>query len=98
MEIRRKTHKEKYVDKKLRDSVKALGGISIKLVTIHISGLPDRLNLLPKGRIFFAEIKETGKKPERIQTYIARKLIKLGFDVYCIDHASSIPEILNKYR
>ena len=53
---------EKLLEKKLREGVKVKGGIALKLTSISLTGLPDRLVLLPGGRVKFAELKSTGKK------------------------------------
>jgi hypothetical protein len=88
-------------EKKLEDTlnirVKKMGGWSIKLLSTFIKGLPDRMCLLPEGRIFFAEIKTTKKKPTKMQLLIHRKLIKLGFNVYVIDTTQQITDILKNY-
>jgi len=88
---------EKDIDRLLRKSVKALGGISIKLVTTHIAGLPDRMCLLPGAQLFFAEIKTTGKKRRKIQVYICSKIERLGFRVEVIDTIDQVHEILTQY-
>ena len=89
---------EKYLEKKLGSEVKKLGGWSIKLLPDFISGIPDRMCLLPEGRIFFAEIKTTKKKPTKMQLLIHRRLRKLGFKVYVIDTSIQITEILKDYE
>jgi len=87
---------EKLLERKLGRKVRAAGGISIKLLSTHITGLPDRMCLLPGGRVFFAEIKTTGKKPTKIQKAIHSKFMKLGFNVYVIDRSSQIDDICRK--
>lgn len=57
----------------------------IKLLSTFIKGLPDRMILCQGGYVGFAEIKTTGKKPTKIQTYIHEKLRALGFKVFVID-------------
>lgn len=61
----------------------------IKLLSTFIKGLPDRMILCRGGYVGFAEIKTTGKKPTRIQTYIHEKLRALGFKVFVIDDLES---------
>lgn len=61
----------------------------IKLLSTFIKGLPDRMILCQGGYVGFAEIKTTGKKPTRIQTYIHEKLRALGFKVFVIDDLES---------
>lgn len=89
---------EKKLDKSLKNLVEIqLKGWCIKLLAIHISGLPDRLCLLPGGIIFFAEIKTTNKKPRKIQYWVHAKLRQLGFSVYVIDCTENINNIKEKY-
>lgn len=61
----------------------------IKLLSTFIKGLPDRMVICQGGYVGFAEIKTTGKKPTKIQTYIHEKLRALGFMVFIIDDLES---------
>lgn len=61
----------------------------IKLLSTFVKGLPDRLILCRGGYVGFAEIKTTGKKPTKIQSYIHDKLRSLGFEVFVIDDIES---------
>lgn len=85
-----KIESEKVLEAKLTSTIKKLGGWSIKLLAIHLNGIPDRLCLLPGGVIFFAEIKTTKKTPKKIQGVIHRKLQALGFKVFVIDSTKDI--------
>lgn len=86
---------EKVIEKRLNAEVKSLGGWSLKLLCQFVTGLPDRLVLLPGGVIFFAEIKSTGKKPTPVQLLVHEKLRRLGFTVYVIDSLEQLNKILN---
>lgn len=74
----------------------------IKLLSTFVKGLPDRMILCRGGYVGFAEIKTTGKKPTKIQTYIHEKLRALGFTVFVIDDLESrdnaITFFLNRVR
>lgn len=85
---------EKLLEKKLRESVKARGGLCIKLLSNHYLGLPDRMILLPGGVVKFAEIKTTGKKPTKLQTYVHEQIRSLGFEVYVVDRSEQIKLII----
>lgn len=61
----------------------------IKLLSTFVKGLPDRMVICQGGYVGFAEIKTTGKKPTKIQTYIHKKLRALGFTVFVIDDLES---------
>ena len=86
---------EKVIEKRLNAEVKSLDGWSLKLLCQFVTGLPDRLVLLPGGVIFFAEIKSTGEKPTAIQKLVHEKLRKLGFRVEVIDSLENLYKVLN---
>jgi hypothetical protein len=88
---------EKLIEKTLAAEITKLGGWSFKLPCVYVSGLPDRLCLLPGGVIFFAELKSTGKKPTAVQKLIHEKIRRLGFEVYVIDSIEQLLKILNTY-
>lgn len=74
----------------------------IKLLSTFVKGLPDRMIICRGGYVGFAEIKTTGKKPTKIQTYVHEKLRALGFTVFVIDDLESrdnaITFFLNKVK
>lgn len=86
---------EKLVERKLREHIKQLGGLCLKLPCDFCIGLPDRLCLLPGGKLAFVELKTTGKKPRLIQELMHDKIRSLGFRVEVIDRVSCIQEIFN---
>lgn len=81
---------EKIVERKLVEAVKSNGGMCIKLLCDQLIGLPDRMCLFPGHKIVFVELKTTGRKPKRIQTYMHNKLRALGFRVEVIDTVESV--------
>lgn len=89
----RNTDSEKVVERKLTELVKRKGGMSVKMLCDQYSGLPDRLCLLPNGRIFFAELKTTGKRPTKIQLLTHERLRALGFAVEVIDSVGQLNDI-----
>lgn len=88
---------EKVLEAKIRDLVKKAGGWSIKLPAIHVAGLPDRLFLLPGGRLFFAEMKTTGQKPTPVQKIVHARLQRLGFPVEVLDTTEKIKQTIERY-
>lgn len=93
-----KVESEKLLEKKLKDGVEKMGGWCVKLLSTHLTGLPDRICLLPGGVLFFAEIKTTKKKAKKIQILVHHKIRKLGFEVYLIDTSVQINEILKEFK
>ena len=86
---------EKIIERKLRETVKKLGGICPKFVSPGLDGVPDRLVLLPMGRIAFVELKAPGKKMRPIQLRRKKQLESLGFLVYCIDNIEQIGGVVD---
>ena len=87
---------EKQIEQKLASEVKRRGGIAPKFVSPGFDGMPDRIILLPGGRIAFAELKAPGKKPRRLQYARHRLLRKLGFRVYVIDNPEQIGGVIDE--
>lgn len=72
--------REEYIEGRFREGVKRRGGIAIKLQPT-IAGLPDRMVLLPGGRIRFVELKRPDGTVSAIQKVMHSKLHGLGFPV-----------------
>ena len=90
--------RESTVESKLVKAVKLLGGLAPKFVSPGLDGVPDRLVLLPGGKIAFIELKAEGKKMRPLQVRRKRQLEALGFLVYCIDKPDQIGGILDEIR
>ena len=78
--------------------MKNSGGIAPKLVCPGFDGMPDRLVLLPKGKIGFVEVKASGKEPRPLQVARHGLLRRLGFNVYVLDAPEQIGGILDEIR
>ena len=88
--------KEKYIEQRLVKNVKAAGGICPKLVSSGMDGMPDRMALLPGGRIGFVEVKAPGKEPRPLQKLRHETLKGLGFKVFILDDPEQIPDIIDE--
>lgn len=87
------TKLEKDIERKLRVTVAKLGGQCLKWVCPGWVGVPDRIILLPGGRIIFAEIKRPkGGKISPMQTFWRNRLQGLGFTVLYIFTEKDINE------
>ena len=88
--------KEKQIEQQLVKTVKVKGGICLKLVSPGFDGMPDRMVLLPGGRIGFVEVKAPGQKPRPLQTRRHGQLSALGFKVYVLDGTEQMPGIIRE--
>ena len=90
--------KEISVEKRLIYEVKKRGGLAWKFISPGHDGVPDRIVLLPNGKIAFVELKAPGKRPRPLQCFRATELQALGFPVYCIDRPEKIGGILDEIQ
>jgi len=90
--------REKTIERKLVQAVKAVGGIAPKFTSPGYDGMPDRLVLLPNGKIAFVEVKRHGEEPRPLQEARHGLLRRLGFRVYILDDGEQIGGILNEIR
>ena len=90
--------REKNIEQKLVKAVKSAGGIAPKLTCPGFDGMPDRLVLMPEGRIGFVEVKAPGKEPRPLQVRRHEMLRNLGFKVYVLDDPEQIGGILDEIQ
>lgn len=82
--------KEYAIEKHLIRKAQARGGACLKFTSPGTAGVPDRIVVLPGGKIGFAEMKAPGKKPRRLQRAVLRVLYRLGCRVATIDNLKSV--------
>ena len=90
--------RETAVEMHLTNESKKRGGMSVKIVSPGLDGVPDRLVLLPGGKLAFVELKAPGKKMRPLQIHRAKQLTALGFRVYCADRKELIGGILDEIQ
>ena len=90
--------REQTIEHKLVVATKNMGGIAVKFISPGFDGMPDRLVLLPHGRLAFVELKASGKKPRPLQVKRKRQLEALGFKVYVIDGVEQIGGVLGEIQ
>ena len=88
--------REKTIEEHLVKAVRLMGGLAPKFVSPGLDGVPDRLLLLPDGRMAFAELKAPGKQLRPLQNRRKRQLETLGFRVFVIDSTDQIGGILDE--
>ncbi len=90
--------REREIEQKLIDAVKAQGGVCWKFVSPGTAGVPDRIILMPMGRIGFVEVKAPGERPRKLQLARHRLLRRLGFKTFVLDNPEQIGGILDDAR
>ena len=87
--------KESSIERRLVSEVKKRGGLAAKFVSPGLDGVPDRIALLPGGRLAFVELKAPGKTLRPLQTLRKEQLEGLGFRVYVVDGLEQIGVVLD---
>lgn len=87
---------EKSVEQKFTKAVKDKGGLALKFISPNFNGVPDRLVLMPYGKMAFVELKAPKKKMRALQIKRKRQLESLGFSVYCVDDIGMIGDVIDE--
>jgi len=89
--------REAPVEDHLRDTVKALGGIAIKLNPLGYVGIPDRLVIGPNRLLSFIELKRPrGGVVSKKQARWHKRLREWGFDVEVLNTKEAIDEWIKR--
>lgn len=89
---------EKAVERKLVEGVQWLGGMAYKWVSPGHVGVPDRIVLLPHGRIALVELKADDGQPSIQQRLVCARLARLGFPVRIVYGMTGVDQLLNELR
>lgn len=85
---------EKEIENYLVRKIKNKKGVAYKFTSPGNSGVPDRICMLPNGKLFFVELKSPGKKPRALQVNQIRKITDLGQRVYVVDSKEMVDRVL----
>ena len=85
--------RESLIEKHLVAEVKKAGVVAFKFVSPGRRSVPDRIVLLPGGRLVFVECKAPGKAPRADQLREHERLRELGFTVVVLD-SKNLEEII----
>lgn len=81
--------RESELEKKFTGMVRNAGGRAYKFVSPGNDGMPDRLVILPGGRMGFVELKQKGGKPRKLQRFRMAELEALGCFTAVVDDPES---------
>lgn len=89
--------KESTLEKMLFQAVRSAGGLCIKLPANLYRGIPDRMVLLPGGRVYFIELKTSKGKPSVHQLRYQTFLRKLGLNSDIIQGEIQLKEFIENH-
>ena len=93
-----KVMRESMIESRLQKEAKKHGGMAVKFVSPGFNGVPDRLVLMPRGRMAFIELKAPGKTLRALQLKRKRQLERLGFRVHVVDGVEQIGGVLREIQ
>jgi Holliday junction resolvase len=85
--------RERDVERYLVEKIRALGGRAYKWVSPSQRGVPDRLCVLPGGRVLAVEVKRPGGKVTRLQERELAQLNALGMQAAVVDSIESVEKL-----
>ena len=89
---------EKDIERKLCEGVKRLGGYAYKFTSPSNVGVPDRLVIMPGGKISFAELKTDTGRLSVMQEYQIKKLRALGCNVKVVKGMAGVNKYLEELK
>lgn len=88
---------EKDIEKLFRDEIKKAGGKAYKFTSPGNDGVPDRIVMLPGGRIVFVELKTDKGKLSRLQELQCRQIAELGQTVRVLHGLSEVRDFFLEF-
>ena len=69
---------EKDIEKYLKNQIDDMGGLCLKFISPGNAGVPDRIVILPGGRVWFVELKAEGGRVRPLQIWWQKRLWAVG--------------------
>lgn len=89
---------ESKIESWLVNQIKQMGGIADKFVSPANPGVPDRLIVMPNGKIYFVELKATWGSLSNIQKWQRERYEKLGADVRIVKGMDQAKEFVKELK
>ena len=88
---------EKDIEKLFRDEIKKAGGKAYKFTSPGNDGVPDRIVMLPDGRIVFVELKTDTGKLSKLQELQCRQIADLGQPVRVLHGLAEVRDFFMEF-
>ena len=88
--------RESELEKRLKIKIEHIGGLCWKFISPNCAGVPDRIIIIPDGKIIFAELKTDIGVVAPLQQYRIDQLRALGCYARIIRGRKSVDELLEE--
>ena len=88
---------ERAIENKLKKQIEKRGGIFFKFVSPGNKGVPDRIAILPDGRLYFIELKRPkGGRYAPLQVWQQKRLKEFKQEVRCIKNTEEAEKFMEE--
>lgn len=95
---RRQEMRESELERRFRRLAMQAGGKAYKFVSPGNDGVPDRIVVLPGGRIGFVELKRPGEIPRKLQQFQLGELERLGCYTAVVDSVEQAEAVISEIQ
>lgn len=88
---------EKEIEKRFKRAIEKKGGLCFKWVSPGTRGVPDRIVLLPGGKMYLVEMKRPGGVCSPVQKLLHKKIEALGTRVYVVASDEEADRLLEEW-
>lgn len=90
--------RESELERRFRRLTMQAGGKAYKFVSPGNDGVPDRIVILPGGRIGFVELKRPGEVPRKLQQFQLGELERLGCYTAVVDSMEQAEAVISEIQ
>ena len=87
---------EKTIENYLVKRIQSLGGECEKFTSPQRRSVPDRIIMMPGGKLVFVEVKRFGKQATDMQARDHQRRRELGFIVWVVDSKSAVDTLVEE--
>lgn len=87
---------EAEVERKFVNLVKERGALCYKFVSPGNPGVPDRILILPDGRVMFVEMKSAVGRTKKLQDYQLEKLSRQGVPTFVLRGMDDVKKFIEE--
>lgn len=81
---------EKALERRFVEKMKSFGLLTVKNQDPMMCGMPDRMVVLPRGKVAWVEFKSAGKYPTELQYKQISRLQEKGHIVFVVDDRDAL--------